>query len=117
MWIGPLLPSSVLTSTGDETQTQFSEVKGERVTPISINQPSAVLDVYKYIQNNNGAIPNTKITKNISWQEMLGHNNTNSDRLKESTLAVLSNVYSTANKMQNFLDSYYPCLQIKITNS
>lgn len=116
LWIGPLLPSSVLTSTGDATQTQFSEVKGEQVTPVSISQPSAVLDVYKYIQNNNGAIPNTKITKNISWQEMLGHNNTNSDRLKECTLAVLSNVYSTANKMQNFLDSYYPGIKIIITS-
>ena len=99
------MTSSVLTSTGEATQTQFSEVKVEQVTTVSINQPSAVLDVYKYIQNNNGAIPNTKITKNISWQEMLGHNNTNSDRLKECTLAVLSNVYATAKKMQKFLDS------------
>lgn len=120
LWIGPLLPGANIALTGGTTggaaPATFNKVKGEEVSPVNIQQPSAIQDVYKYLQKNNGAIPNTKITKNISWVEMLGHNNTNAQRKSEVTIAVLSNVYTTAQTLQRFLNTYYPGKTVQITS-
>lgn len=63
LWVGPLLPNADNAITG-KTQTQvFSKVKGEEIQPVSLDQPASVQGVYNYIQQNNGALPNTKITK------------------------------------------------------
>lgn len=116
LWVGPLLPNADNVITG-KTQTQvFSKVKGEKIQPVSLTQPADVQGVYDYIQQNNGAIPNTKITKNISWVEMLGHNNTNAERKSEVTIGVLSNVYTTAQTLQRFLNIYYPGRSVTITS-
>lgn len=116
LWVGPLLPNSNSAITG-QTQTQpFTKVKGEDISPVATSQPGDIQGVYNYIQKNNGAIPNTKITKNISWKEMLGNNNTNAQRKSEITIAVLSNVYSTAQALQTFLNTYYPGRSITITS-
>ena len=63
--------------------------------------------VYNYLQDNNGQIPNTKITANISWKEMIGNNNTNAERKSECTKEVLTNVYRTAQQLQNIHDTYW----------
>lgn len=116
LWIGPLITNSNNALTG-QTQTQpFSKVKGEEVQPVSISQPGDIQGVYRYIQKNNGAIPDTKITKNISWKEMLGHDNTNSQRKSEVTVNILSNVYYTAQTLQSFLNTYYPGKTVRITS-
>lgn len=120
LWIGPLLPGANIAltggTTGNGTSFGFSKVKGEKISPVAINQPADVQGVYNYIQQNNGAIPTTKITKNISWVDMLGHDNTNAQRKSELTIAVLSNVYTTAQTLQRFLNSYYPGRTVKITS-
>ena len=116
LWIGPLLPNASIALTG-QTQTQsFNKVKGEKIQPVLIAQPADVQSVYRYIQSNNGAIPNTKITKNISWREMLGNDNTNAERKSEVTIGVLSNVYNTAQTLQRFLNTYYPGRTVQITS-
>lgn len=116
LWVLNQLPASDLNLTDEKAQTEKSKVKGETIEPVSMGQPSAVKDVYNYIQANGGKIPSSKITKNISWAEMIGHNNTNSDRLSECTLSVLSNVYSTAQTLQNFINSNFPGRKITITS-
>lgn len=116
LWIGALLPGSDIAITGGAAPATLNKVKRENVSPVNIQQPSAIQDVYKYLQKNNGAIPNTKITKNISWVEMLGHNNTNAQRKSEVTIAVLSNVYTTAQTLQRFLNTYYPGKTVQITS-
>ena len=116
LWVGPLLPNADNAITG-KTQTQvFSKVKGEEIQPVSLEQPASVQGVYNYIQQNNGAIPNTKITKNISWREMLGHNNTNEQRKSEITINVLSNVYTIASTLQRFIDTFYSGRSVTITS-
>lgn len=116
LWIGPLLPNANIALTGQTQTQQFSKVKGEKIQPVLTSQPADVQNVYKYIQNNNGTIPNTKITKNISWREMLGHKNTNAERKSEVTIGVLSNVYTTAQTLQRFLNTYYPGRTVTITS-
>ncbi len=116
LWVGALLPNSNMAITG-QTQTQpFIKVKNEDTTTVLTTQPSDVQGVYNYIQKNNGSIPGTKITKNVSWEEMLGHNNTNSERKSELTIGILSNVYSTAQTLQRFLNAYYPGRTVTITS-
>lgn len=116
LWIGPLLPGADIVLTNGTSSVDFSKVKGEEISPVATTQPATIQGVYNYIQKNNGAIPNTKITKNISWVEMLGHNNTNAQRKSEVTLAVLSNVYTTAQTLQRFLNTYYPGKTVQITS-
>lgn len=64
-------------------------------------------NVYDYLQTNNGQIPNTQITANISWEEMIGHNNTPTERKSECTKEVLKNVYHTAQQLQKIHDIYW----------
>lgn len=116
LWIGELISNSNTAVTGETKTQEFTKVKGEKISPVSTGQPADVQSVYNYIQKNNGAIPNTKITKNISWKEMLGHDNTNAERKSEVTVAVLSNVYSTAQALQRFLNTYYPGRTATITS-
>lgn len=116
LWIGPLLPNSNIAITGKPQTQPFTKVKGEDTTPVLTKQPADVQGVYNYIQTNNGALPNTKITKNISWKEMLGNNNTNAQRKAEITIAILSNISSTAQTLQRFVDTYYSGKRVKITS-
>ena len=58
-------------------------------------------NVYGYIQTNNGQIPNAQITANISWEEMIGHDNTPAERKSECTKEVLTNLMSAVD-VKNF---------------
>lgn len=116
LWIGPFLPGANVAVTGEQNTTQFNKVKGEEVSPVNEAQPSSIKDVYNYIQKNNGKIPNTKITRNISWVEMLGNDNTDAARKSEVSMAVLTNVYNTAHTLQNFLNTFYPGRTVTITS-
>ena len=66
-----------------------------------------VNSVYDYIQTNNGQIPNTQITANISWKEMIGNSNSPAERKSECTKEVLTNVYRTAQQLQKIHDTYW----------
>lgn len=66
-----------------------------------------VNEIYNYIQTHKGQVPNTKITNNISWQEMLGNNNTDSERQEEYTKEILTNIYRTATQLQKIHDMYW----------
>lgn len=116
LWIGPLLPSSNLNMAVKNQNSPFSKVKDENITPISINEPADVRGVYNYIKNNNGNIPNRKITRNIFWKEMLGNDNTNSERVRELSITKLSNVYSVAHSFQQIIDKYFPGRTVKINS-
>lgn len=114
--IGGLLPNAVIETTGEKVQNNFNKVKGEKISPVNEKSPSSVRDVLDYIKKNQGAIPNTQITKNISWKEVLGHNNTNSERLSELNISILTNMYNTAQTLQRVLDKYYAGATVKINS-
>ena len=76
-------------------------------TPSHNTETIVINSVYDYIQTTNGQIPNTQITTNISWKEMIGHDNTNEDRKSECTKEVLTNVYRTAQQLQKIHDTYW----------
>ena len=113
LWIAPLLTASDVNLTGEALTggaseiSSFNKVKGEQVTVAAQKEPTSVREVYLYLQRNNGQIPNTKITKNISWKEVLGNDNTPQERKQECTISVLSKVYSTAQYFQSIIDKYF----------
>lgn len=114
--IGVLLPSSDISTTGGKPDNGFKEVKREKVQPIGYMTPASAIDVYRYLQNNNGAIPNTKINSMISWKDMLGHDNSPADRKKEVTVAVLTNCYNTAQNIKRVVNKYFPGKSITVTS-
>ena len=87
-----------------ESQEQSS--KSKTSSPQS-SEITVINSVYEYLQSNNGQIPSTKITENISWREMIGHDNTNSERKNECTKEVLANIYHTAQQLQKVHDTYW----------
>ena len=116
LWIGPFLPSSDMNTT-DEKISHFSSVKGVKVTELLTNTPSDARTTYEFIRKNKGKIPNTPITTHISWKDMLGHNNTDADRMKECTLEVCSNCWLTAQRLQaRLLNKYYKGKKVEITS-
>lgn len=92
-------------------------VRNEQIAPLGEKERSDVQYVLQYIKTHKGKIPNTKITNNISWVEMLGHSNSDSDRLSELNITKLSNVYFLAKNMQNILDKHYSGRGITITSA
>lgn len=116
LWIGPMLPNSNINLTYQSQTQSFSKVKGDKTTPVAIKEPAEARAVYNYIKNNNGNIPNTKITRNISWKEMLGNDNTNAERLKELSIKSVSNAYTIAVTFQQIMDKYFPGRRVKINS-
>lgn len=112
LWIGPLLPDANIAITGGAAPVEFSKVKGEDVSPVKSKQPAAVLDVYRFIQKN-GYAPKTKITNNIYWSEVV---KPNSLKYSKPSIEVLSNLYSTAQRIQTFKDKYYPGTTLQINS-
>lgn len=113
LWIAPILFATDINVTGEQVTggtteaSSFNKVKGEEVTVASEKEPTGVREVYRYIQQNNGKIPNTKVTANISWKELLGNNNTDAERKSEVTIGVLTNLYNTAHQLQRIHDKYW----------
>lgn len=122
LWIAPLLPSSVISVTGEEitggeatgaaAPASFNKVKGENVTPGIENLPSNVREIYQYIQKN-GRAPHTNITKNIYWDEVVKFPSLNYGK---PSLEVLTNLYYTSYRIQFFVDKYYPGSRIQINS-
>lgn len=112
LWIGPLLPGADINLTNNQTQGGFNKVKGSEISTVLINQPSAVREVYQYIQRT-GRAPHTKITNNIYWDEVVKNPSLSYEK---PSLQVLSNLYQAAQRLQIFIDSYFPGMRITPTS-
>lgn len=109
LYIGPFLPGAeeVISNSTVNNYTGFNKVKGEEIAPVLKTQPAAAREVYRFIMENNGELPNTWITNQISWKNMLGNDNNNNDRIRELTLPICINCYYTAQKVQAMLNAYF----------
>jgi len=116
LWIAPFLPDANITTTGNQTSNGVKKVKGVKVEPLLSFTPNTARETYRYMQTHNGALPSTWITNKISWKDMLGQNNTNADRLKECTLAVCTNAFYTATKLEATLNTILPGRNFTITS-
>ena len=108
--------STMGTSKNDEnyetlttTQTK-NKVKGEDVSTLNSQEKGDIVSVLRYIRTHNGEVPNSKITKNISWKEMLASSSstTNADRKQDLNEQILGRCVTIAKKLQQFKDTYLP---------
>lgn len=95
---------------------EFTKVKGEQAEVVSGTLEAGAQGIYNYIKNNNGAIPNKNITRNISWREMIGNENNNEDRLNNLSIEIISNCITIAKKLQAFIDTNTPAQRIIISS-
>lgn len=122
LWIAPLLKATDINITGEtvindsNNVSGFNKVNGEKVTFGSQTTPTGVREVYIYLQRNGGKMPNTKITKNISWKELIGNDNTDNERYKELSLGILTNCYNIAQMFQKVIDRYFTGARVTINS-
>lgn len=112
LFIGVLLPNSNSIVTGSSIWQPVSLVKNNKVEPVnnaSINSMRAIRQ--KIIQTN--SIPHSKITSNIWWDEVIQNY---SSQGSVPSLDVMTNLYSVANKLQDFINKYYPNNKVIITS-
>lgn len=113
--VGALMPNSNYVYTGT-VEGGFKKVKLEQVSPVNATYGSSIEEIFRYIKENNGAIPNKQITQNISWKEMLGNDNSNNDRMTDLTREILYNCQQTASDLQRYIDTYYPRYKVNIVS-
>lgn len=83
-----------------------SIVKNQQIEPINLKVDSEVTKVYNYILKNNGQVPKTKITSNITWWEMFYKGNNSPQNVKKQiTLKYLVNCREIATRLTNFVNS------------
>ncbi len=95
---------------------QFEKVKGEQVEVVSGTLQAGAQGVYNYVKTHNGNYPDTKITQNITWRDMLGHENNNTDRFNNLTIEAVSNCIVIAKKLQAYIDINTPGQKIIISS-
>lgn len=113
--VGAILPNSNYIITGN-FETGFKKVKLEEVTPVNNSYGASVEEVYRYIRDTKGDVPNKQITSNINWREMLVNNNQKSDIYNEATREILYNVKTKAEQLQSHLNQYFNGKKVKIVS-
>ncbi len=116
LWIGPLLPGSVITTTDNKVENNFNKVKNDKISPVETSVPGNVRELYKIIKQNNGIVPNVMMTKNINWRDLLVNNNSPSDVMKDLTLEIMANVYQIGVYFQSVLDKYFAGHTVKFNS-
>lgn len=117
LWIAPLLTASNINTTNEQVTggaatVNALKVKNEEVTPVTEKEATGVREVYNYIQKN-GKAPHTHITKNIYWDEVVKYPSLSYGK---PTLSELENLYYTSQRLQTFIDKYYPGTKIQINS-
>ena len=117
LWIGPMLPGALTALQNGEIDSNFNKVRGTKVETILSDTPADARTTFQYMQKHQGRLPSTMITKQISWKDMLGHNNTDSERLRECSLDICTNCWTVAQRLQSsILDKYYKGRRVHINS-
>lgn len=110
------LPNSNENLTANPVGTAPSIVKNNEVQPINSKIGSSVRDVYNFIKKNAGAIPNKAINSIASWKNMIGNNNSSSERFAQLTPDKLQSCTEVANRLLKFRDTYFSGKSVTITS-
>lgn len=112
------LSNSNINLTNNPKGKSPSKISNGKETPISGKIPEEVNQVYNYIIKNNGKIPNSMAddNKKISWKDLIGHNNSDEDRVKELTPAILTYCKNCADALVDFCNINFPGKKILVTS-
>ena len=103
--------SKAVPTTEDEQIPEKQAVSNDSIKDAE-REVNDIEDVYQYIQNNNKA-PHSHITKNIYWDEVVKYPSLSYGKPSKE---VLTNLYKTAVKIQDFIDTYYPGSKVQINS-
>lgn len=113
---GAFLPNSNYNVTNGKTGQPAQSVKGKEVKPLNGGIGNNAQAVYNYIKAHGGRVPNSRIIGTITWQDMLGHENTPDERIRELSPAICQNCITIATKLYNFKQAYTPNQPILISS-
>ena len=93
-----------------------SVVKNKKIEPLNLKISSGANYVFNFIMENAGKIPNKAINSIISWKDMLGHNNQDSERVADLTKGKVAACEAIANRVMEFRDKYFSGKQVIVTS-
>ena len=102
--------------TGKPQGQTLQSVVNNNVIPLNTSVTADIQSVYNFIIKNKGKVPNVKCVGSIMWKDLIGHGNTDSERLSQLTLGYLANCKSLAEKVTEFRDRYFPNKSIAINS-
>ena len=103
--------SKAVPTTEDEQIPEKQAVSNDSIKDAE-REVNDIEEVYQYIQNNNKA-PHSHITKNIYWDDVVKYPSLSYGKPSKE---VLTNLYKTAVKIQDFIDTYYPGSKVQINS-
>ena len=93
-----------------------SVVANNKVEPLNLKISSGANYVFNFIMENAGKIPDRAINSIVSWKDMLGHNNQDSERLSDLTKGKVAACEAIANRVLAFRDKYYSGKRVTVTS-
>jgi hypothetical protein len=119
--IGSILPNPHLGTQEEAQKEGFMQATGDGVEPVNGRYGKNIEEVYRYIKDQRGDVSGLtlKINNRISWKDMLqctGSLNTNADINLLISKDILYNCQTIANKLNTFVNTYYPQAKIYITS-
>lgn len=112
LFVGAFLPNSNYVFSGVSSEQPLSEVKGNKVQPLTKSEWNTIAGVRKYIVEK-GKVPYQKITNSIYWTDVLQNY---SQQGSVPSLDVLANLYTVSQNLQSFVDRFYPNSKINISS-
>lgn len=112
LFIGALIPNSNQIFSGISSYEELSEVKAEKVTPVS----NTILGQIKLVRNyiiKNGKVPHERITQNIWWDEVILNY---PQQGSVPSIDVMTHLYQTSSRLQDFMNKFYPNNKVSITS-
>ena len=110
------LTNSNVNVTGNPQGSSPSYIINNKATPLNSKITSSVENAYKYIKNNSGAVPPGKAGNIITWADMVGHGNSPNERYTEITKGDLANCAAIAQRVENFIYSYFRGKSFKVSS-
>lgn len=93
--------------TGNPKGSATSFIVNNNAQPLNSIINSDITGIYQEIIKNNGVIPNKRINRLITWQDMLKQDNKPADIVKELTPSIMANCVGLADRLVKFVTTEF----------
>lgn len=102
--------------TGSPKGQSLQKCYNGKVTPLNVYVSDDIRSIYNDIIKNKGRIPNKVCAGSIMWADVLKHNNTDNEIVRELTPAYMANCQAIAQRAIEFRDRYFANHSISINS-
>lgn len=110
------LTNSNVSLTGNPEGSSPSFIINSKAHPINSIITGEISSIYEEIKRKNGSIPNKRAAGSITWKDLLGHGNKPEELVAEITKEKLANIQATAQRVNDFVQDYFPGSKITVTS-